>query len=239
MKPILHACIFLLSILILGCNSKKEPIQESADATFAALEETFLDGYWKQYPSAAIFIGYGKYYESPVVPDSISIANNITFSRRWLDSLASVNYEGLSDNNKISFNIIKNQLESDIWYTDVFKKDEWDASIYNLSWGCYYIINQPYAPLDDRLRILSKHLESGAAYYQAAFKMLRRPIREHVELAILQNEGGISVFGKALTDSIKVSGLSDAEKTVLNENISTTVQATKNFIASLKKILSD
>ena len=173
MKTILQGCTFLFVILTLGCGSKKESIQQSADTTFAAFEDTFLDAYWKQYPSGSIFIGYGKYYEAPVIPDSMAVANNISFSRQWLDSLASMNYEGLNDNNKISFNIIKNQLESDIWYADVFKIDEWNASLYNLSSGCYYIINQPYAPLDERLRILSKHLEHAEAYYEAAVKILR------------------------------------------------------------------
>ena len=122
----------------------------------------------------------------------MAVANNISFSRQWLDSLASKNYDGLSDNNKISFNIIKNQLESDVWYADVFKIDEWNASLYNLSSGCYYIINQPYAPLEERLRILSKYLEHAEAYYEAALKILRRPTREHIELSILQNAGGLS-----------------------------------------------
>jgi len=130
-------------------------------------------------------------------------------------------------------------LESDIWYADVFKRDEWDASLYNLSSACYYITNQPYAPLDERLRILSKHLEHAEAYYKAAVNILHRPTREHVELSILQNEGGLSVFGEALTDSIKVSGLSEDEKSLLNKNVGKTVQATKNFIDALKKILSD
>ena len=212
MKTILQGCTFLFVILTLGCSSKKESSQQSTDTTFAAFEDTFLDAYWKQYPSGSIFIGYGKYYEAPVIPDSMAVVNNIRFSRQWLDSLTSMNHDGLSDNNKISFNIIKNQLESDIWYADVFKRDEWDASLYNLSSGCYYIINQPYAPLDNRLRILSKHLEHAEAYYDAAVKILHRPTREHVELSILQNEGGLSVFGEALADSIKSSGLSDDGK---------------------------
>jgi len=239
MKTILQGCTFLFVILTLGCGSKKESVHQSADTSFAAFEETFLDAYWKQYPSGSIFIGYGKYYETPVIPDSMAIAKNISFSRQWLDSLASMNYDGLHDNNKISFNIIRNQLESDIWYSDVFKIDEWNASLYNLSSGCYYIINQPYAPMDERLRILSKHLEHAEAYYEAAVKILRRPTREHIELSILQNEGGLSVFGEALTDSIKASSLSDDEKSVLNKNVGKTVQATKNFIDALKKILSD
>ena len=120
MKTILQGSIFLLAMLTLGCGSKKESIEQSADTTFASFENTFLDAYWKQYPSGSIFIGYGKYYEAPVIPDSTSIAKNISFSRQWLDSLASLNYDGLSNNNKISFNIIKNQLESDIWCAKCF-----------------------------------------------------------------------------------------------------------------------
>src|SRR5688572_4247977 len=102
MKTILQGCTFLFVILMLGCDSKKESTPHSADTTFAALEETFLDAYWKQYPSGSIFIGYGKYYEVPIIPDSMAVANNISFSRQWIDSLASMNYEGLHDNNKIS-----------------------------------------------------------------------------------------------------------------------------------------
>jgi uncharacterized protein (DUF885 family) len=130
-------------------------------------------------------------------------------------------------------------LESEIWYQSVFKDDEWDPSVYNLSGECYYIITQPYAPLDDRLRILSKHLQHADAYYEAAFSMLREPTREHTELSVMQNEGGLSVFGDALTDSIRASGLSDDEKRTLQQNVTTTVDAIKKFAGSLKQILAD
>ena len=147
----------------------------------------------------------------------------LTFSKLWLDSLNQQDFNGLSDNNKISFNIIKNQLESDIWYTTVFKIQQRDASIYNLSNECYYIINQPYAPLDERLRILSKRLENADKYYQAGLKMLNQPTKESVGLSIMQNQGGLSIFGKDLTDSIKSSHLSSAEISTLNQHVAKTV----------------
>src|SRR5205085_12457848 len=110
--------------------------------TFSAFENTFLDAYWKQHPSSAIQVGYGKYYENLNIPDSNGFKTLRQFSKSWLDSLNTLHFDQLSDNNKISFNIIKNQLESDIWYISVFKQQEWDASIYNLSADCDYIINQ-------------------------------------------------------------------------------------------------
>ena len=219
----------LLLLLNLGCNSDKQNTKNNADTAFTKFEDTFLDAYWKHYPTGSVYIGYGKYYDQLVIPDSLSFVQDLSFSKAWLDSLNTIDYKGISENNKISFNIIKNQLESDIWYNSVFKPQEWDASIYNISSASYYIINQPYAPLDERLKILSLYLQHSDDYYKAAFNNLRQPTKEHLELAILQNKGGLEIFGTALTDSIKASHLSKAEKDALNQNIYKTVNSIKDF----------
>ncbi|MEO7307290.1 MAG: DUF885 domain-containing protein [Ferruginibacter sp.] len=239
MKILLYLFVLALAVNCTSCNTQNAGGSESVDTTFKTFEDVFLDAYWKQYPASSIFNGYGKYYEKLVLPDSSAVANNISFSRQWTDSLKKLDYQKLNDNNKISFNIIKNQLESDNWYQSVFKQYEWDASLYNLSGECYYLINQPWAALDDRLKTLSIRLEHAPAYYQAAFNILHRPTREHVELAILQNQGGISVFEGSLTDSIKASHLSNEEKNTLSQNAAKTVASINQYIASLKGMLNN
>ena len=79
MKTIMQFCLILLVALLLACSSKNEKGEEFTDKTFADFEETFLDNYWKQYPSASIFIGYGKYYENLVIPGGIATSGNISF----------------------------------------------------------------------------------------------------------------------------------------------------------------
>ncbi|MEO5571991.1 MAG: DUF885 domain-containing protein [Bacteroidia bacterium] len=243
MKKNIFIILIAFTLATFGCNSKKQTADNDragqADQEFSKFEDTFLDAYWSMYPSGSIFAGYGKYYEKLVIPDSTSFANNITFSERWLDSLNSLNFKALESNNKISFNIIKNQLESDIWYTSVFKSQEWNAASYNLAGDCDYIVNQPYAPLDERLKILSKHLEHADEYYKAALSALSNPTKEHLELSIKQNLGGLSLFGTSLTDSIKASHLSDAEKETLQQNIGRTTKAVNDFVAALKVIDTD
>ena len=236
-----HAIFTILSMLqiLVACSQTNKAKGNLTDKNFKKFEIVFLDNYWEQYPSNSIFIGYGKYYENLVIPKPAAFEANIAFSKRWIDSLKRLAFAKLSDNNKISYNIIKNQLESDIWYQSVFKQYEWDASEYNLSGECYYIINQPYASLDERLKILSKHLQNADAYYKAAFKILNRPTKEHVELSILQNESGLDVFGSSLTDSINASHLTDAEKDSLRQNIVQTVSAIKVFVDSLKGIVAN
>ena len=233
---IAKAFILLTCATMLSCNSKKQSIDNNADKTFSNFEGVFLDAYWKQHPSAAIAVGYGHYYEDLVIPDSTSFAGNIAFSNQWLDSLNKININQLDVNNQISFKIIKNQLESDIWYTSVFKQQEWDASIYNIASDCDNIISQPYAPLNEKLLILTKHIEHADEYYRAAFKMLHKPTKEHIAMAIGQNLGGLSVFGKALTDSIHASKLTEAEKKQLQLNIDKTVKAINGYVDALKAL---
>ncbi len=233
MKKILNGLVFCTLLFSLSCKSD-EP---GGDRSFKEFESKMLDAYWSQYPSAAIFIGYGKYYDKLVIPDAAAIDASMAFSKAWLDSLEKIQLEKLDDNEKISFNIIKNQLESDLWYKSVFKPHEWDASLYNISGECDYILNQPYAPLDDRLRILSQHIMHSDDYYQAALKMLVRPTKEHLEMSAAQNKGGLAVFGKSLQDSIAKSKLTETEKETLQQNISRTITAINSFIASLNSKL--
>ena len=217
MKHNLYKLLVLLLLLNFGCHSDKQNINNNTDKAFTKFEDAFLDAYWKQYPTSSIYSGYGKYYDKLVVPDSSAFDDNISFSKNWIDSLDNLDYKGLSENNKISLNIIKNQLQSDLWYTAIFRQQEWDASIYNISAPCDYIINQPYAPLDERLKILTRYLQNTDDYYKAALNNLRRPTKEHMELSILQNQAGVGVFGAALTDSINVSHLTNIEK-IINGN---------------------
>lgn len=239
MKKTLVKLLVLLTITLVSCHSNKKESNGDTDKNFASFETKFLDAYWKQYPSASINVGYGKYYDKLVVPNTAAFDANVSFSKKWLADLQALEYDQLSDNNKISSNIIKNQLESDIWYTTVFKQQEWDASVYNISGSCDYIINQPYAPLDERLKILTHYLENTDAYYKAALENLKQPTKEHLEMAINQNKGGLEIFGKSLTDSIAVSHLSAADKETLQKNITKAITAMNGYVSGLQKIDGD
>ncbi len=239
MKQTFAKLLVLLTLTLVSCKSDKKESDSNTDVEFAAFETKFLDAYWKQYPSGSIAQGYGKYYDKMVVPNSAAFESNVAFSKKWIVDLEALDFDALSDNNKISSNIIKNQLESDIWYTTVFKQQEWDASVYNISSSCDYIINQPYAPLDERLKILTKYLDNSDAYYKAALENLKEPTKEHLEMAINQNKGGLEIFGKSLSDSIAVSHLTSAEKDALQKNIDKAKTAMSGYVSGLQKIDGD
>jgi len=238
-KYLINCCFVVL--VFAGCNSanKNNSPNTNADGAFNHFQPRFLDTYWKENPSAAVFAGYGKYYDQLVIPDSAAFAGIVNFSRQWLDSLHSYSYSDLSDDNQINYNIIRNQLQSTIWYIDTFKSQHWDPSSYNLGGECYYILTKNYAPLTERLQTLSKHIQHADAFYAAAIKMIDHPTKEYTNLAIQQNEGSLDVFGTALSDSIKASSLSEAEKDTLQNHITLTTAAIKNYVAFLKKVIAD
>ena len=238
----MHKILLIASLGIIALTACNSPVPEKdmhPELNFTNFETRFLDNYFKQYPSWAIGSGYGKYYDRLVIPDSASVTASISFSRQWLDSLKALDFLRLSDNNKISYNIIKNQLESDIWYLTSFKRQEWDASSYNLSNDCYQIIHQPYATLTERLRNLSNHIEMAGQYYAAGFRMLNKPTRESVNLSASQNQGGLSIFGQDLADSINASKLTPAERDTLNQRVSRTVKAISGYVDSLNGLLKN
>ena len=233
-------CVVIL--LIVSCNNQSQQPFVAAgknDSSFNNFQTRFLDAYWKQNPTAAIYAGYGKYYERLVIPDSTAFAVTVNFCKAWLDSLHGFNYNNLSDDNKINYAIVQNQLQSTIWYTGTFKIQQWDPSAYNLGGDCYNILTQNYAPLAERLKILSSHLQHADDYYAAALHTLNKPTKEYTALAIQQNQGSLNVLGDALTDSIKASALNQAEKDTLQQHISLTKQAIKNYVSALQKIVAD
>lgn len=238
-----YFCCLYFILFFAACTNnatqKTLPADDTINVDFNNFQPRFLDAYWKANPSSAIYAGYGKYYDELIIPDSNAFAHGVVFSKQWLDSLHAYNYTDLSDDNKINYNIIQNQLQSTIWYIDTFKSQQRDPSSYNLGGECYYLITQNYAPLTQRLQTLSKHIEKAGAYYSAAQNIIDHPSKEYTTLAIQQNKGSIDIFGASLTDSIKNSSLTDAEKDILQQRVAATTAAIKNYIAFLKKISAD
>ncbi|MEO8733602.1 MAG: DUF885 domain-containing protein, partial [Flavobacteriales bacterium] len=133
----------------------------------------------------------------------------------------------------------ENDLRRSIWAVDTLQDQCWDPSRYNIGGDAYAILTQAYAPLDLRLRDLSAHLAHAKDYYTEALHVLKNPTKEHIRLAIGQNKGSLSVFGKDMTDSIAKSTMPDADKQTLNQRIDSAKAAINGYIAGLTDMLAD
>ncbi|SHI82277.1 Uncharacterized conserved protein, DUF885 familyt [Hymenobacter daecheongensis DSM 21074] len=205
------------------------------DADFDQFKTRFIDSLWYYNPEWAADQGYHRYDSLLVIPTAARRQTEAAALARRRKDLAAFQAEQLSVNNQTDFYLIQNYLDRSRWQTDTLRGWQWNPAGYNIGGMVSELLSGRYHPLDRRLRNISEKISRSAEYYEAARQNISRPTKEHTALAILQNKGGIQVFGPALLDSIRRSGLSAREKKDFRDRIATTRLVMENYISFLEK----
>jgi hypothetical protein len=225
---------YLLALGAVGCSSPDKTAATGADARFDAFKGKFIEALWQQNPDAASGQGYHKYDSLLVIPNAAQRQSDAAFAQKHLAALGTFGLDSLSPNNRIDLRLLRNELRAQRWYADTLKTWQWNPASYNLGASVGDLLNGRYYRLDRRLRNISDKISHAPEYYAAAQANISNPTREHTELAIKQNAGGLAVFGPALADSVRKSGLSEAEKKALTDRIASTRQAVQGYMDFLK-----
>jgi uncharacterized protein (DUF885 family) len=223
--------LFIITVLFISCGDQK-PKESTAD--FKAFEDRFILEFWKQNPGWASYQGFHAYDSVLVVPNEESRKTEIAFCNAYLDSLNQFKQEDLSKAELTDYMMIRDQLESTIWYAETFKSYEWNPANYNVGGAFGIMINGKYSPLDERLRAMSLKMDKVEDYFEAAKQNVKSPTVQHTDLAISQNTGALGVFDASLIDSVHASGLSDTEKENLFTNIELAKMAIEDYIQFLE-----
>lgn len=215
-----------------ACQEKKV----NTDAEFDKYKEAFVLRLWEMNPGWASGIGYHKFDSVLVVPNEARQEKEKQFIQKELEQLNQFKAEELSDANKIDYKLIQNYLDGSSWEQSSFKSREWNPSNYNVCGGFAEMLANNYAPLDERLRNFSLRLRHVPAYYKAAKANIKNPTKEHTQLAIEQNRGGLSVFATDLIASLEKSKLSEAEKKELLARSEAAQKAISDYASWLEKL---
>ncbi|OGX87001.1 hypothetical protein BEN48_00190 [Hymenobacter glacialis] len=227
----------LLALAVVSCSPDAKSGADAsagADAWFDAFKGNFIEALWKQNPEYASNQGYHKYDSLLVIPNAAQRQRDAAFSQKYLAEMGTFALDSLSPNNQIDLRLLRNELRASRWYADTLKNWQWNPASYNLGASVGDLLNGRYYPLDRRLRNISDKISHAADYYAAAKANLSTPTREHTELAIKQNAGGLAVFGAALADSVRKSGLSEAEKKTFADRVAATRAAVQGYMDHLK-----
>ena len=228
------------AMLITACsNQNPEKNKVNIDDQFNQFKERFVTALWKQYPSWASSVGFHDYDSILTIPNSIEKEATLLFSQKYLDSLQSFDLNALSANNKTDFYLIKNNLESTIWYTKEFDSGSWNPAEYNIGGSISEILNTNQYAIEDRLRNITIKLKNVGAYYKAAKNNITNPTKEHTALAINQLGGALSVFETDIPEATKASKLNEAEKNIIVERCKNAVTAINGFIDFLKALKNE
>ncbi|GIU49173.1 DUF885 domain-containing protein [Shewanella algidipiscicola] len=242
-KSFLAAAVVLVLGGLTACQ--QQTVAPSAPAMtqatqyqFEQYSQQFIDAFWQESPTWALYSGYHKYDAQLKVPNAANRALSLQFIDQQLAQLQQFEPQSLSANQLIDYRLIENLLLRDKWEIETFKSWQWDPSAYNVAGGFAQIINEDFAPLDERLRSFLGRMENVPAYYVAARANINNPTLEHTQLAVMQNEGAFAVFSDELLDTVKSSGLSESEKALFVSRFNAATNAINEHIQWLKSLES-
>jgi uncharacterized protein (DUF885 family) len=134
---------------------------------------------------------------------------------------------------------LENELQKYIWQIEVLKEFEWNPSYFNVGGTFSYILSENYSPIKKRLSDTYIRLKNVPAYYEAAKSTIKNPSKEHLQLAIEQNEGSLSIFENDYLDSVKLMHFSKEKETSYLKRGEKAVAAIKSYIQFLKEYKTD
>ena len=185
--------------------------EKSLDKRFNSLSMQFLTALWRIDPEGAIIVGKFDGAASLTIPNAATRAQKLAFIEDWLQKFTKLDPQKLSARQRTDLALLINKLQADRFELTTLREFEWNPALYNIAEQFDLILGSEYAAKPQRLRTALKRLANVPAFYQAAQASIVNPTHEHIQLALTQAPGVITVLadlGKAAQDSI----LTPAEK---------------------------
>lgn len=131
------------------------------DAKFTELSNRALDTWMQLSPVGATQIGDHR-FDGQI--DDLSAAGRqkgLDASKQLLTELDAIEVAKLSRENQVDAAILRNQLQSNIWDTEVLQSWAWDPQLYNGLAGSaiYGLMAREFAPLPTRLKSATERME--------------------------------------------------------------------------------
>jgi len=236
------------TLVLAGCQSAPVAPQappamsapaRTADASFKAVEDEWLDGWMRLNPVAATQLGDHRFDDRL---DDLSAAGRqqlVDFSTQLLARLDTIDRAQLSRENQVDALILRNQLQSDIWNMQTFQSWAWDPQVYSgLAGGAIYnLMAREFAPMPQRLKSATVRMEQLPALFaqmRANLDPARVPLI-HAQTVAKQNAGVLQLVDEFITPN--ADKLSGADRTRLDAAVAKLRKAVAEQQAWLDKTL--
>lgn len=189
----------LLSSACLGLIVLTQPAmaQPPEDAKLEAFYKAYLEELFRQQPTAATGLGDHRYDAELEDISPQARGRWLKLAQDSLDELPrKVDYAKLSRDGQIDFEILKNDLTSQIWSETQLKPFERDARVYGnyLSDSVYLLVAKSTAPKETNIANAIARMGKFPAIIAEAKRALAHPIKPVLETAIRQNAGAIHFY---------------------------------------------
>lgn len=167
---------------------------------FQQLADGFLQAYLSVEPENATALGDHRFDGRLRDRSKQGLENEAVFMKRTLEELADIPIKELSKENQVDYGVLQSNLESTVYEIETVRSWAWNPLDYNVGNSIYLLIGRDFAPLPERLRSVCSRLQGVPAIISAAKANLQHSPKIHVETAILQNTGTISLIRNDLNE---------------------------------------
>ena len=193
----------------------------SADASFEALGQRYVDEFGRYSPVYATALGDHRYDGELDDLSSAGRERGIAWVRELLAGLEAIDRKKLSRANQVDAAVLENQLRYAIWSDQAYRDWSWDPLVYTQLTGqaLYGLLAREFAPLPQRLRSVTSRLEKLPRLLEQARANLvpARVPAIHAETAVKQNPGVLSLVDQLVVPQL--GALEPADRARLEQAI--------------------
>ena len=204
--------------------------QSQDDTKFQKALDSFLDDYWKFYPTAATLAGYHK-YDTQIEDWSEGTLEKRTDALDGFnkDFVSKINRSGLSQDNQVDLEIIIDALEYDLFRHENLVPWEYNPLAYNevILNSVKGLLGGNFASLDVRAKSALERLKELPGFMKQAKENLKTPAQLFTETAIAQFPGIQKFYREDLPKLIE--GLNGEVRARINAETSKVLTALDDY----------
>jgi Bacterial protein of unknown function (DUF885) len=175
---------------------------DETDRQFATLAQQYLDDRGRRHPELATELGDHRFDAHLPAQSADALADGRRALCRRAEALGQLDTGALTAEHQVDAAMLANDIERQIFELDELHEQTWNPLLANPGRAIYQLLARDFAPLPERLVSVTGRLAEVPATLAAARDLLGAMPRVHLETAIGQFSGTISlvtdVLGRAI-----------------------------------------
>lgn len=180
--------ILSTAILVLLIPLGQALAQSQEDAKFQKLLETFLDEYWKFYPSQATIAGYYKYNDKLEDPSQSNVDKRDEIIKKINSDIIKLDRSKLSPENQQALNILFDYIDLEFVKLENLLPWDYNPLFYNeiIINSLHSLLTKEFASVDSRVRSATQRVRALSNLIKRAKDNLKTPAQIYTETALKQ-----------------------------------------------------
>ncbi len=176
-----------------------------ADAEFTRLAREYLDDRAERHPESATDLGDHRFDGRLADPSAQALEAERRALDGWDRRLAAIDQDALSAEHQVDAAMMANGVARRVFEIDELREHTWNPLFANPGRAIYQLLARDFAPLPERLEAVAARLGQIPAVLAEARRQLGQMPRVHLETAVGQFDGTISMISKDVDAAVEAA----------------------------------